>query len=191
MVFEVENIVLIGSFNPAIIRAEWLKEQKIYDKPIKLGFNISNGNLVLNFEDIHIISEINQNRIQISSSNLSENLNLKRLSFIVELFRKLQYTPLIAIGYNLRLKSSDKLANKINSTMDSLKTSNLLSFNISEKYKWDSYIVLCNIEKDIKTNIISTIFNFEIKNNSKNIYTFIEDFLKDLNKMRNYAVDNC
>lgn len=190
MNFEMENLVLIGSFNPAIIHADWLKEQKIYSRPITTSFNLPNGTFSHNLIDINIIFEINQNRIQISSSNLSANLTEKRLLFLVEIFKKLEYTPLFAIGYNLKSQASEGSINKIKLVKKDF-DNGLDYFSITEKLKWNDYNLLINTELQIKPDLISILFNFEKRLDKKKIYISIEEFFKDFKKMRDYAITNC
>lgn len=189
MAFDSQNIIIVGAFNVAIIQPNWLKDQGIYNKQIETTIVPQFGTIQYNLKDEGISFEITQNRIKLSNIDFNEDLTKNQLNFIIEIFKKLEYTPIYVIGYNLKKSTMDDILKEY-MLINKENQSNQITFSVSNRVKWNNYIVLKDIEKDITKSITSTSFNFEKKIDGKKPVSHLEDFFKDLEKMREYVLHN-
>lgn len=113
------TLVLLGSFNPAILHKDWLLKQDIITEDEKRDANIEvvgNELMKVSFNGIQIQCLLD--RLQISTSNISNAEQVRDIT--IQILTTLPHTPISACGINPRcefIAESEDHWNKIGHTL--------------------------------------------------------------------------
>jgi len=188
------SVVALGSFNPAILTPDFLKD-KINFKLEKEKYNHL-PNIVSNIQSGNYSFLMELNRFQIKESNLQDFKQNKIIDLICEYFKVLEYTPLAKVGLNFNLsfcpEDELKFINKIykrKSFLDILKV-NEVEFELRELLNKNNENKFVEIKIGVPITNISTVnihikkevnyflinYNYDIRLDKQNIFIIREKF---------------
>ncbi len=135
-----QNFILVGSFNTALITPAWLDSEDIYKiAEIEVQIDINSQALRYILNTLKVSFEIQLNKFIVTRIDpTDQKLEKKHLSFVYQIFEKLKYTPISAIGYNIELELDLKEHSqpyKILNDLSLIRNDKIIQSNFMNQYK--------------------------------------------------------
>jgi len=177
-----QNIVVLGSLNPAIFHPNWLGKIKVLEPKEKVEAKIKIGaNFPSEFRGDKFKWSLDYSRLQVSLNSPNENSAKLLSEFVCKIFEELPHTPITALGENF--------AFEIESGPEALIFLKKKEWEVGGKTTWGSVSALqhnLSVSVDETSKIIITVENDNQKTSVK--FNFHFD-VNDTKKMINLCKD--
>lgn len=190
-----QNIIVLGSLNPAILAPNWLASEKVrvLAKGEKVTANISFGsNRPAEFQSEKYQWSIDYSMLKVNISPEEDSSLL--MKFIVGIFSELKHTPVTGIGHNLLFEES--------SWPKEVTFSSNESWKVPEQSKWGPVINLVhevkignkdkgsiniNLKNDLEKTLIRFNFHCDVTS-ADELTTFVKE-IHDNNRISNEILE--
>jgi hypothetical protein len=193
-----ENITIVGGFNPSLIEPTWLKNAGIVKGDVNIQLDPKSRQMRYLLTESQMQLQVDAQRILAFPANPGVRITAQSLTFVKEIFKRLEHTPVDAIGFNASETAKDSLGKCLNTIHDQFASSVVecirgvvspKAHHLSFTQDWEGYqlTLILDREKARGRNMIK--FNFH-KQNEKNrsAKDVVSNFLGDIEKFRRFIM---
>lgn len=202
------NVIILGSWNIAIINPFWLKKEfpKIITEKAPIKANIILGQQAIRFDIkgalINAIIAIDNNAMMIGSELINEKNLLSIAKLTLGIFEKLPHTPIRAVGHNFTYEINNNEDFIIKQFINTKKEfnfynefigSDIIDTQIKHTFYYEDYQLNINYTDKKDSKKINFNFNYPVSSienikTSEDVKNFINVFLENYKKSKQLII---